>query len=323
MTFSRSIGRLKQLTKRSRLIVALYWKSSEAVHVAINSMFESVWSIDIFSGSDLLSLSARSQKPALTARDVTDVRALFVADPFLICQTNEPRWVLFFEVLNKQYTRGEIGVADSPDALHWTYRGIVLRESWHLSYPYVFHVNDQYYMIPESQAKRAIRLYRAKGFPDQWEYVGDLLTGSSFADTTLVWRSGYWWLFTYVSGKMELRLWYSDKIDGPWVEHPLSPIRQGSVKWTRPGGRIVEYCGRLLRFAQDGTKTYGGSLWVFVIEKLTPQDYQEVLYLDYPLLQGTGRGWNARGMHHLDLHRLEDGFVGAVDGHQLRFKMFL
>jgi hypothetical protein len=285
-------------------------------------MYDSVWSIGIVSGEDLLGVSSTVPRAMLKAADVTDVAALFVADPFLIYHAQTASWILFFEVLNKISGRGEIGMAESADTFNWTYREIVLRESCHLSYPYVFHSDGEYYMIPESQGKNSVRLYKAKPFPTKWEYVDDLLFGDSYADTSIVWKDGYWWLFSYISGKMELRLWYSKKIGGPWTEHPFSPIRHGSVKWTRPGGRIVEYSGNLLRFAQDGTKTYGGSLWVFLIEKLTPEEYREVLYVDRPLLEGTGRGWNAAGMHHLDLHEnsLTNGFIAAVDGHQSRRK---
>jgi hypothetical protein len=58
------------------------------------------WSIGIYSGSSPLSLGPHAglTNPVLTAADVTDVDAEFVADPFLI--NHERGWFMFFEVLN-------------------------------------------------------------------------------------------------------------------------------------------------------------------------------------------------------------------------------
>jgi len=84
----------------------------------------------------------------LTAGDIVDVRAAFVADPFMILRKGV--WYLFFEVL-RDYTRtGEIGLAVSEDLVRWLYQKIVLRESFHLSYPHVFEWEGSYYMVPET-----------------------------------------------------------------------------------------------------------------------------------------------------------------------------
>jgi len=68
---------------------------------------------------------------------------------------------MFFEVMNSQTGKGDIGSAASRDGLHWEYRQIVLSESFHLSYPYVFYVGGEYFMIPESYEANSMRLYRA------------------------------------------------------------------------------------------------------------------------------------------------------------------
>jgi hypothetical protein len=105
------------------------------------------WSIGIYAGNSPFDLSTPDnlKNPVITARDITDVTADFVADPFMIRENN--KWHMFFEVMTR---KGEIGLAQSSDGLHWDYRQIVLREPFHLSYPYVFKWNDDYYMIPEA-----------------------------------------------------------------------------------------------------------------------------------------------------------------------------
>lgn len=113
------------------------------------------WSIGIVSGASPLRLrhASGSSNPVLTRYSVSDVRALFVADPFLIHVGD--LWHMFFEVYNFDTDRGEIAWATSQDGFAWTYQRIVLREAFHLSYPYVFEWEGRYYMIPEThQADR-------------------------------------------------------------------------------------------------------------------------------------------------------------------------
>src|SRR5690348_4223243 len=105
-----------------------------------------IWSIGIYAGKSPLDLAPAPgvRNPVLSARDVTDIPARFVADPFML-QANG-LWHMFFEVLNHGSGLGEIGLATSHDALTWQYRQIVLTEPFHLSYPYVFQWNNDFYM---------------------------------------------------------------------------------------------------------------------------------------------------------------------------------
>ncbi|NLG19195.1 MAG: hypothetical protein GX556_17870, partial [Fibrobacter sp.] len=43
--------------------------------------------------------------------------------------------------------------------------------------------------------------------------------------------------------------------------------------------------------------------------------YKEEPWEGNPLLEGSGKGWNAERMHHVDLHRTgEKSWVASVDG---------
>jgi len=94
------------------------------------------WSIGIYSGDSPLRLhaAADSQNPVLTCKDVSDDNGKLVADPFMV--RTEGRWHMFFEV--GADGQGQIGWATSDDAIRWVYGRIVLKEPFHLSYPYVF-----------------------------------------------------------------------------------------------------------------------------------------------------------------------------------------
>lgn len=271
------------------------------------------WSIGIFAGPNPLALKPAHgiSQPVLTARDVTDVRAHTVADPFLI--RRDGRWYLFFEVLNGSVDRGEIAYATSDTGLSWTYGAVVLREPFHLSYPHILAWRDEIYMIPETRQAESVRLYRAEEFPRRWKCIATLLRGR-YADTTVVRHRERWWLFAQ-RGLDELRLFSNANLTGEWQEHVASPLWPGNRRRTRPGGRIIVHDGRLLRFAQDGWPSYGSRLLAFEIDRLDEQTYAEHEVAESPLLRASGSGWNAVGMHHLDAVQRDDGsWLAAVDG---------
>lgn len=270
------------------------------------------WAIGLYGGSSPLWLRPLQQKPVLTARQVRDVPATLVADPFL--WRHAGGWQLFFEVLNGARGLGEIGLATSSDGRRWRYQQIVLREPFHLSYPYVFSWQGVHYLIPESYQARAVRLYTARAFPYRWEFVAELLSGHPFTDASPVYYRGRWWLFVGTNPPHDdtLRLYSAEALLGPWLEHPASPIVSGNPHLARPAGRIIVDGDQLIRLAQDCHPEYGRLVRAFAVE-LSPSDYREQPLGE--LLTPGGRGWRAGGMHHLDAHQLDDGsWLAAVDG---------
>jgi len=184
------------------------------------------------------------------------------------------------------------------------------------SYPYVFHHNGTYYMVPETGEAQEVRLYRAAAFPYEWQFERAILAGEHL-DPSILHFGGRWWLFSQ-RARQELALHYADDLKGPWIEHPQSPLVRGSVGTSRPGGRIPESGGRLIRFAQDGEVTHGRRVRAFVIEELTTLLYRERELPESPVLNASGSGWNADGMHHLDALEVAHGvWITAVDGKRI------
>jgi hypothetical protein len=266
-----------------------------------------VWSIAIYRGASPLTLAPTGV--VITGSDVTDVDAASVADPFLL--RREGRWFLFFEVIPRANHRGGvIAYAESEDAVHWRYGGVVLRESFHLSYPHVFEWEGEIYMTPENE--NGVRLYRCTSFPSCWTHVADLLSIEG-ADPTPFRFGERWWLFVYVAPDL-LRLFFSESLTGVYREHPASPIVADNTR-ARPAGRVILLDGAPIRFAQVGRPSYGSAVRAFRITELTPASYREEEVSPSPLFTASGSGWNANGMHHVDAQRLEDGsWIAAVDG---------
>jgi hypothetical protein len=285
-----------------------YWLSAQM----------SNWAIGIYVGSNPLDLkpALSIKQPVISREDISDRHASLVADPFMI--KNQETWYMFFEVMNQEFNLGEIGLATSNNGLEWQYQQIVLTESFHLSYPYIFQWEGDYYMIPETGEAQSIRLYKATQFPLQWNFIGNLLEGLEFLDASIVFYNNLWWLFTETSPKDQndtLRLYYSTNLQGKWQEHPLSPIIQHNPHIARPAGRILNLGDRLIRYTQDCFPTYGTQVRAFEITDISPETYTEKQVGSEPLLTASGKGWNKSGMHHIDGHQLNDGsWIACVDG---------
>jgi hypothetical protein len=279
------------------------------------------WSISIYEGNKFLNLkpTAVVKNPVISRKDVTDALAGFVADPFMV--RVQDSWLMFFEVFNQKQHKGEIAFARSNDGYHWQYQQIILSEDFHLSYPYVFEFESNWYMIPESCEANSVRLYQAKRFPDTWEFVSEILVGDRFVDASILHFDEIWWLFVGVEPAdggacNTLRLYYTDRLSDDWVEHPMSPIISNNLEISRPAGRVRQIGDRPIRFAQDCTITYGHNVTAIRIESLTKDEYLEAkIQTDGTYIFELGTmSCNQVGMHHLDFITLNDDLcVACVD----------
>jgi hypothetical protein len=285
---------------------------------------EDYWTIGIYAGESPLEVSAPEgvQNPVLTARDVTDLEASFVADPFMVRE--EGRWYMFFEVMPAESYLGKIGLASSADGWRWEYEQIVLDEPHHLSYPYVFKWEGEHYMIPDCYGGNAVRLYKATEFPRRWSRVGNLIEGN-YVDASVVRHDGCWWLFAAdPQGNHTLHLFSAETLSGSWAEHPQSPLVAGDPHIARPGGRVIVNDGRVFRFTQDDAPIYGNQLRAFEVTELSPTGYREQPAAQAPVLRASGSGWNRDGMHHIDPHQVGDRrWIACVDGNRQRLSFRL
>jgi hypothetical protein len=251
------------------------------------------------------------KNPVMTASMVNDIKADFVADPFLIKKDNI--WYMFFEVLNRETAQGDIGLAKSCDGKRWNYERIILDEPFHLSFPLVFKHDNEYYMVPESRAAYEVRMYKAERFPDRWKFCKKLMTGN-FSDPTLFLYNNIWWMFTSDRNDY-LRLFYSDSLMGSWYEHPESPVVKSDFIRARSCGKVYISNDTLYRFAQNCENGYGNNVNAFFVNKLDKNNYSEIEYEKNPILKGSGKGWNSLQMHHIAIEEYDsDKYLLSVDG---------
>jgi hypothetical protein len=278
----------------------------------ITGKFIKAWSIGIYEGDSPFNVREYKNNPILSAKDIKVVPVYFIADPFLV-RYNEMSYI-FFEMLNASTGRGEIGVASSKDYINWKFEKTVLKEKFHLSYPLVFNWNNNYYMIPESMHDNSIRLYIALNFPYEWSHITNILDHRPYRDSTVIYHDGYWWLYTTYDDN-NLLLYYSvNLLSSSWYAHPNNPIVQG--RYARPGGRIIYYNNKMIRFSQDLIPIYGSSVVAFEVKKITTNEYEEVKIDPSPFMAPSGKGWNKSRMHHVDCHKtdIENWFV-VTDGY--------
>ena len=276
-------------------------RNQTSIGIYISSSYEPI----NFTGENI-------NNPVLTADDITDFEAQFVADPFLIYE--DKTFYMFFEVLNWDTYQGDIAFAISDDGFNWSYGQVILDEPFHLSYPCVFKWENEYYMIPSNYQENSIRLYKANDFPYSWSYVKTLLDGRRFVDNTIVRYNNTWWIFSETGLNDELSLYYSDTLLGTWIEHPESPVVDGDPNIARPGGNVVVFNDRIIRYTQDDYPYHGSHVWAFEITTLTKKTYEEHRVGNKPILKGFDN-WNSRFMHHISPCQLDDGsWIACVDG---------
>jgi hypothetical protein len=274
------------------------------------------WSVGIYAGASLQTLAPHpgARNPVLTRHEVTDIPGAFVADPFLAREGDN--WLMFMEVMNAETGRGEIALARSRDGVEWSYEGVVLREPFHLSYPYVFASDGRHYMIPETLGAGAVRLYAGDPFPKKWRHVRDVIPGE-YADPSIFERDGRWWMLCCGNPSRHdmLNLFSAPALDADWREHPISPLIENDNRRARPAGRVTICDGQPIRFAQDCRPHYGSAVRAFLVAEITTASYSEQELTPCPILCRGTETWNQLGMHHLDPQQIQDGsWLACVDG---------
>jgi len=208
---------------------------------------------------------------------VSPPRGRSFADPFVI--RNDDRHYVFFEEYIAREDRGIISYVDIVSDARTSSPHVVLERDHHLSYPFVFTLDGDVFMVPETAEKRAVELHRAVDFPRGWVFERRLLNDIAGVDATIVAHAGKLWLFMNVAEhgvaySDELYIFFADSLEGHWTPHWLNPV-VSDVRSARPAGRIFERDEMLIRPGQDSSRGYGSAVVLHRIEVLSEEDYRE------------------------------------------------
>ncbi|RZT96492.1 hypothetical protein EV201_1130 [Ancylomarina subtilis] len=203
----------------------------------------------------------------------------FWADPFLVEEAG--KYFLFVEELIYKKGFAHLSVMEVDEKGIVTDSEIILDKGHHLSYPYVFLDNGQYFMIPETAKSETIELYKCIEFPYKWEFSMNLMEGILASDTSVVKHDGLWWLFTSEKKLTSdgydsyLSIYYSDDLlTNNWTPVKNNPVKV-DVRDSRCGGYIYEKDNELFRVSQNCSKCYGYGYNIAKITELSSSVYKE------------------------------------------------
>ena len=269
------------------------------------------YSIGIYSGDTIFNLSEKEFKnPILTKFDVTDVVASFVADPFILKEKD--KYYLFFEVKSKRKRDiGEIGLAIGDSLNKLKYQKIIIKENFHLSYPYIFKYKDDFFIILESGENKDLRLYKATNFPFEWKIEKIIFNNIRFADPSILFYKDKIYLFVTNMDKNCLEIYISDDLIN-FYSHKRNPFYKNDKSKNRNGGRIIVDNGKIYRFVQNCENYYGEKVDMYEIVKLNESEFEEKFVKT--ILSPSKKGWNSYQMHNIDIIKEDNRYYAIVDG---------
>jgi hypothetical protein len=202
----------------------------------------------------------------------------FLADPFVF--RREDLEVCFVEDYDFRTRRGKISVFKI-NGNKYEDLGPALDEPFHLSYPFIFTVDNELYMCPETAEIREIRLYKCTEFPLRWSFHKTLIKDVSAVDTNVFYFKDRWWLLTTIDSSeigelcSELHVFYSDAFDSDtWTPHAKNPVIFDSLR-ARNGGFFRDGEKLLRVFQRQGFDQYGESMGIAQIKDLGTDTYRE------------------------------------------------
>ncbi len=239
-----------------------------------NTFYLNQW-ILMFHLKDTFSSSLWRYKKIIPPKD------RFWADPHIIFKDN--KYYIFIEEYMYNVQKGHISLMVMDESGVYSEPKIILERPYHLSYPFVFEHDREFYMIPESGSNKTIELYKCVEFPDKWEFQMNLMENVRALDATVLFHNGKWWMFANIvendgaSSWDELFLFSSiDLFSNNWQPHPLNPI-VSDCKTSRPAGQIFSEKGILYRPSQNCSTRYGFGFNISEITSLDEMSYAEVL----------------------------------------------
>lgn len=250
--------------------------------------------------------------------------SIILADPFLFVYNDS--LFLFYEE-KRLNTPGVIKMISTCDLYTWSSPITVLEEPFHLSFPWVFEENGTIYMLPETGSQKSVRLYKSTNNDlSSFEFVKELIKSPKdkiitmgYGDSCIYKTESKYFLFTmlqYEDNINCLELYISDKVDGNYTPHPLSPIIK-SQKTGRNAGCLLLKNNKLYRFSQDCTKKYGDNVNISIIHTLTSTNYQEELIKENIL--PTEIDFYKKGGHQFNAVNFKGKWIVATDAKEYHY----
>lgn len=231
----------------------------------------------------------------------------FLADPFFVKE--QDTIYVFFEH-QKLAKNAVISLLTSVDGKNFSYKGQVLKEEFHLSYPQVFKYRGTYYMLPETKKSNHVLLYKSYNFPYDWRICDTLLKNIKLKDPS-IYLSDSLNIMVASDNNLTLYMYEADSLFGDWKPHSKAIVSRG-LESRAAGGFFVDE-GKLILPVQNSTKGYGYgvSLYQYNFNKgnYTTQRLSHLFLKSQDTIEEFGNG-----MHHVHIQKIDGQYHYVLDG---------
>ena len=281
-------GSLYTLPKNDEVVKLLYKQFKSALkRIWYGAFVEKKWRVSYFFDSDDW-FESRTLLPGNLMELPLPENCVFAADP---CGSYLNG--IYCEVLNEKSGKGEIArwVNDAWEKLNFD-------QVNHFSYPQIVEDHGRFFLFPETASWASPRLFELSGDGLSCKATHILLglEERRLVDATLFKSEDAWFIFAGESetSHQRLKLFHSNSIFGPFIEHIKSPIAL-DPRSSRMAGPISIRKGETYRFAQNCSSSYGDGITVNKILRLSRTDYEECVVNELRIT-------NQKGPHTLMVH---------------------
>ncbi|MDE9613217.1 hypothetical protein NFK58_06285 [Citrobacter portucalensis] len=200
----------------------------------------------------------------------------FQADPFLI--EKDDKLYVFYEAFSFRNSKGTLRcrildreLVELDDIRLEGFDDLMC----HLSFPYLIHINDQLFMIPESSERKEVILFQSIEFPARWKQVKVLISDTELTDNIFISVNETCYLLS-TSMDNEIIIHSADHLYGQWQR--INPALKVSNPHHRGAGASYQVENKMYFLTQECTpETYGKSIYIKELVTLNDANFDENL----------------------------------------------
>lgn len=200
----------------------------------------------------------------------------FQADPFLI--EKDDKLYVFYEAFSFRNSKGTLRCrvldCDLVELEDISLEGFDDLKC-HLSFPYLIHINDQLFMIPESSERKEVILFQSIEFPARWKQVKVLISDTELTDNIFISVNKTCYLLSTTMDN-EIIIHSADHLYGQWQR--INPALKVSNPHHRGAGASYQVENKMYFLTQECTpETYGKSIYIKELVTLNDANFAESL----------------------------------------------
>ncbi|MCU6186045.1 MULTISPECIES: glucosamine inositolphosphorylceramide transferase family protein [Citrobacter freundii complex] len=200
----------------------------------------------------------------------------FQADPFIVEKAD--KLYVFYEAFSFRNSKGTLRCRVLDREL--TEIDDVKLEGFddlkcHLSFPFLIHINDQLFMIPESSERKEVILFQSVEFPARWKKIKVLISDTELTDNVFLTINETCYLLSTTMDN-EIIIHSAENIFGEWQR--IAPSLKMSNHHHRGAGAPYLVDNKMYFLTQECTpETYGKSIYIKELVTLNDTVFDESL----------------------------------------------